>query len=92
MSQALWHTLTALAVTVGIATAGCQPPIEDEDEDDDVQEPDPIWDGFVDERDEHLAALASGATDARDLFQRGQLRIDGDIHLAHNLDFLDGLA
>ena len=58
MSQALWHTLTALAVTVGIATAGCQPPIEDEDEDDDVQEPDPIWDGFVDERDEHLAALA----------------------------------
>ena len=42
--------------------------------------------------DEHLAALASGATDARDLFQRGQLRIDGDIHLAHNLDFLDGLA
>ncbi|MFI4980721.1 MAG: SCP2 sterol-binding domain-containing protein, partial [Nevskiales bacterium] len=35
--------------------------------------------------DEDLAALASGAADARDLYQRGKLRVDGDVRLAHGL-------
>jgi 3-hydroxyacyl-CoA dehydrogenase/3a,7a,12a-trihydroxy-5b-cholest-24-enoyl-CoA hydratase len=41
--------------------------------------------------DEHLAALVAGEISARDLFQRGQLRIDGDVRQAHNLEFLVGL-
>jgi 3-hydroxyacyl-CoA dehydrogenase/3a,7a,12a-trihydroxy-5b-cholest-24-enoyl-CoA hydratase len=40
--------------------------------------------------DEDLAALAGGAP-ARDLFQHGKLRVDGDIRLAHKLAFLKGL-
>ena len=35
--------------------------------------------------DEDLAALASGTADARDLYQRGKLRVDGDVRLAHGL-------
>ena len=38
--------------------------------------------------DEDLAALASGSVQAGDLFQRGRLRVDGDIRQAHSLDFL----
>ena len=42
--------------------------------------------------DEDLEALASGKADARDLFQRGRLRVDGDVHFAQRLSFLKGLA
>ncbi len=42
--------------------------------------------------DADLAALASGAASARDLFQHGTLRVDGDVALAHRLGFLKGLA
>lgn len=38
--------------------------------------------------DEDLAALASGSAGVQDLFQRGRLRVDGDISLAHDLGFL----
>jgi len=38
--------------------------------------------------DEDLAALAGGTAQPRDLFQRGRLRIEGDIRQAHSLDFL----
>jgi 3-hydroxyacyl-CoA dehydrogenase/3a,7a,12a-trihydroxy-5b-cholest-24-enoyl-CoA hydratase len=40
--------------------------------------------------DEDLAALAAGIASPRDLFQRGRLRVDGDVRLAHALDFLVG--
>lgn len=41
--------------------------------------------------DEDLAALASGAADARDLYQRGKLRVDGDVRLAHGLSVFSKL-
>ncbi|HEY4244603.1 MAG TPA: SDR family NAD(P)-dependent oxidoreductase [Kofleriaceae bacterium] len=42
--------------------------------------------------DADFAALASGAKSARDLYQHGQLRVDGDVSVAHRLGFLKGLA
>jgi 3-hydroxyacyl-CoA dehydrogenase/3a,7a,12a-trihydroxy-5b-cholest-24-enoyl-CoA hydratase len=42
----------------------------------------------MDLADEDLAALASGAVSAQELFQRGRLRVDGHVKLAHALDFL----
>ncbi|HEX3764145.1 MAG TPA: SDR family NAD(P)-dependent oxidoreductase [Kofleriaceae bacterium] len=41
--------------------------------------------------DADLAALASGKASARQLFQQGKLRIDGDISVGHRLGFLKGL-
>jgi len=41
--------------------------------------------------DAKLGALVRGETSARDLFQRGDLRVDGDITVAHRLGFLKGL-
>jgi len=41
--------------------------------------------------DGDLTALAQ-KDGARDLFQRGKLRVDGDTHLAHKLSILNGLA
>ena len=41
--------------------------------------------------DADFAALASGKTTARDLFQHGKLRVDGDVAVAHRLGFLKGL-
>ncbi len=41
--------------------------------------------------DADLAALASGKATARQLFQRGKLKIDGDIAVGHRLGFLKGL-
>ena len=38
--------------------------------------------------DDDLAALAAGSADVRDLFQRGRLKVEGDLSLAHNLSFL----
>lgn len=42
--------------------------------------------------DADLAALAGGKTSARDLYQHGKLRVDGDVSVAHRLGFLKGLA
>ena len=41
--------------------------------------------------DEDLAALASGKADARDLYQRGKLRVDGDVRLAQGLSVFSKL-
>ena len=41
--------------------------------------------------DADFAALASGKATARDLYQHGKLRVDGDISVAHRLGFLKGL-
>ncbi|MDB5974489.1 MAG: 3-hydroxyacyl-CoA dehydrogenase / 3a,7a,12a-trihydroxy-5b-cholest-24-enoyl-CoA hydratase [Nevskia sp.] len=41
--------------------------------------------------DEDLVALAKGETKAQDLFQRGKLRVDGDVRFAQKLSFLDSL-
>ena len=41
--------------------------------------------------DADLAALAGGKTTARDLYQHGKLRVDGDVSVAHRLGFLKGL-
>jgi (3R)-3-hydroxyacyl-CoA dehydrogenase / 3a,7a,12a-trihydroxy-5b-cholest-24-enoyl-CoA hydratase / enoyl-CoA hydratase 2 len=41
--------------------------------------------------DADLAALASGKASARQLFQQGKLRIDGDLSVGHRLGFLKGL-
>ena len=41
--------------------------------------------------DENLAALAHGRRDVRDLYQRGELRVDGDARLAHKLQFLTNI-
>jgi 3-hydroxyacyl-CoA dehydrogenase/3a,7a,12a-trihydroxy-5b-cholest-24-enoyl-CoA hydratase len=41
--------------------------------------------------DADFAALASGKTDAKSLFQHGKLRVDGDVSVAHRLGFLKGL-
>ncbi len=42
--------------------------------------------------DADLAALTSGGTTARDLFQHGKLRVDGDVSVAHRLGFLNKLV
>ncbi len=42
--------------------------------------------------DEDFEALAKGEADAKDLYQRGALRVDGDVRLAQRLGFLKGLA
>ena len=41
--------------------------------------------------DADLAELSSGDTTTQSLFQRGKLRIDGDMQPAHRLNFLKGL-
>ena len=41
--------------------------------------------------DADLAALASGQATARQLYQHGKLRVDGDVSVAHRLGFLKGL-
>jgi 3-hydroxyacyl-CoA dehydrogenase/3a,7a,12a-trihydroxy-5b-cholest-24-enoyl-CoA hydratase len=41
--------------------------------------------------DECLVALASGARTAQDMFMRGDLRVDGDVTLAHRLGFMKQL-
>jgi 3-hydroxyacyl-CoA dehydrogenase/3a,7a,12a-trihydroxy-5b-cholest-24-enoyl-CoA hydratase len=41
--------------------------------------------------DENLAALVQGKRDVRDLYQHGELRVDGDALLAHKLQFLSNL-
>ena len=41
--------------------------------------------------DADLTALVKGEATARDLFQRGKLRVDGDLSAAHRLGFLKGL-
>ncbi|HEY8076575.1 MAG TPA: SCP2 sterol-binding domain-containing protein, partial [Labilithrix sp.] len=41
--------------------------------------------------DADLALLAKGHA-LRDLYQRGQVRVDGDAHIAHKLTFLKGLV
>ena len=40
--------------------------------------------------DEVLSELAGGA-DVRDLHQKGKLRVDGEVRLAHKLGFMKGL-
>jgi 3-hydroxyacyl-CoA dehydrogenase/3a,7a,12a-trihydroxy-5b-cholest-24-enoyl-CoA hydratase len=42
--------------------------------------------------DDSLAALVSGASTARSLFQRGDLRVDGDARVAHRLGAFNQLA
>jgi 3-hydroxyacyl-CoA dehydrogenase/3a,7a,12a-trihydroxy-5b-cholest-24-enoyl-CoA hydratase len=42
--------------------------------------------------DDDLGALVAGATSARVLFQRGHLRVDGDLRVAHRLDVFNQLA
>ncbi|UJR86779.1 Hypothetical protein I5071_88800 [Sandaracinus amylolyticus] len=42
--------------------------------------------------DADLATLASGATSAQKLYQRGALRIDGDAHVAQRLGFMQKLS
>jgi len=42
--------------------------------------------------DETLAALVQGKHDVRDLYQHGELRVDGDALLAHKLQFLSNLV
>lgn len=41
--------------------------------------------------DEDLAALAAGKAEIRDLYQRGKLRVDGEVRLARELGVLSGL-
>jgi 3-hydroxyacyl-CoA dehydrogenase/3a,7a,12a-trihydroxy-5b-cholest-24-enoyl-CoA hydratase len=41
--------------------------------------------------DSDLTALVKGETSARDLYQHGKLRVDGDVTVAHRLGFLKGL-
>ncbi|MFL5172119.1 MAG: SDR family NAD(P)-dependent oxidoreductase [Microvirga sp.] len=41
--------------------------------------------------DADLAALAGGKTTAQKLYQHGQLRVDGDVSVAHRLGILKGL-
>jgi 3-hydroxyacyl-CoA dehydrogenase/3a,7a,12a-trihydroxy-5b-cholest-24-enoyl-CoA hydratase len=41
--------------------------------------------------DEHLVALVSGARSAQDLYQHGELRVDGDVRFAHKLGIFKGL-
>ncbi|SFI00449.1 3-hydroxyacyl-CoA dehydrogenase / 3a,7a,12a-trihydroxy-5b-cholest-24-enoyl-CoA hydratase [Collimonas sp. OK307] len=42
--------------------------------------------------DENLKALAQGKREVRELYQKGDLRVDGDVQLAHQLSFLNNLA
>ena len=42
--------------------------------------------------DADLVALCSGKTPAKSLFQHGQLRVDGDVSVAHRLGFLNKLV
>ncbi|MDR3418560.1 MAG: SCP2 sterol-binding domain-containing protein, partial [Nevskia sp.] len=42
--------------------------------------------------DADLALLAGGKAGVRDLYQRGKLRVDGDVRLARELGFLNKLA
>lgn len=42
--------------------------------------------------DSNLLALVKGERKLRDFYQRGDLRVDGDVTLAHKLSFLNGLA
>jgi (3R)-3-hydroxyacyl-CoA dehydrogenase / 3a,7a,12a-trihydroxy-5b-cholest-24-enoyl-CoA hydratase / enoyl-CoA hydratase 2 len=42
--------------------------------------------------DADLAALVRGESTARDLYQRGKLRVDGDVSAAHRLGFMTGLV
>ncbi|MDP2227725.1 MAG: SDR family NAD(P)-dependent oxidoreductase [Moraxellaceae bacterium] len=42
--------------------------------------------------DAHLKELAQGGRELRDLYQRGELRVDGSAALAHELGFLKGLV
>jgi 3-hydroxyacyl-CoA dehydrogenase/3a,7a,12a-trihydroxy-5b-cholest-24-enoyl-CoA hydratase len=42
--------------------------------------------------EEDLFRLALGAAEPRDLFQRGRLRVDGDVRVAHRLGFLKRLS
>ena len=42
--------------------------------------------------DEHLESLANGTRTAKDLYQHGELRVDGDIALAGVLKLLIGLV
>jgi len=42
--------------------------------------------------DEDLAALVRGDDDAQSLYQRGNLRIDGDITFARKLSFMNELV
>jgi 3-hydroxyacyl-CoA dehydrogenase/3a,7a,12a-trihydroxy-5b-cholest-24-enoyl-CoA hydratase len=42
--------------------------------------------------DEDLAALSRGEETAQRLFQKGRMRVDGDVRVAHRLGFLKGLA
>ncbi len=42
--------------------------------------------------DDNLKALVQGKREVRDLYQHGELRVDGDALLAHKLGFLAGLA
>jgi 3-hydroxyacyl-CoA dehydrogenase/3a,7a,12a-trihydroxy-5b-cholest-24-enoyl-CoA hydratase len=41
--------------------------------------------------DEDLVQLARGTLSARELFQRGKLRVDGDVRIAHRLGFMQKL-
>ena len=41
--------------------------------------------------EDDLVALVKGEASAEDLFQRGKLRVDGDVLIAHRLGFLAGL-
>jgi (3R)-3-hydroxyacyl-CoA dehydrogenase / 3a,7a,12a-trihydroxy-5b-cholest-24-enoyl-CoA hydratase / enoyl-CoA hydratase 2 len=41
--------------------------------------------------DPDFAALVSGKANAKDLYQHGKLRVDGDVSVAHRLGFLKGL-
>ena len=42
--------------------------------------------------DDHLQALVKGERSAKDLYQHGDLRVDGDIQFAHQLEQFKGLA
>jgi len=42
--------------------------------------------------DEDLVALVTGEQSARDLFQRGKLRVDGDVRVAHRIGFMNKLV
>ncbi|OTG92766.1 peroxisomal multifunctional enzyme type 2 [Acinetobacter sp. ANC 3832] len=42
--------------------------------------------------DEHLSELVTGQRTVRDLYQHGDLTVDGDIQLVHQMQFLNGLV
>jgi len=41
--------------------------------------------------DADLVALVTGKASAKNLYQHGQLRVDGDVSVAHRLGFLKNL-